>query len=80
GINAVTTGWRAVAGPKGMSEGQVRYWDEVFARMAQLPEWKQHLEQRQIENAYMNARDTRKLMDAEYAKFKNLLTELGLAK
>lgn len=80
GINAVTTGWRAVAGPRGMSEDQVRYWDGVFARMTQVPEWKQHLEQRQIENAYMNARDTRKLMDAEYAKFKNLLTELGLAK
>lgn len=80
GITAVTTGWRALAGPKGMSEDQIRYWDDVFARMAQLPEWTQYLEQRQIENAYLNARDTRKLMDAEYEKFKNLLTELGLAR
>ena len=80
GMNVVASGWRAAAGPKGLSEAQVRYWDGVFARLAQLPEWKQHLEQRQIENAYRNVRDTRKLMDAEYGKFKTLLAELGLAK
>lgn len=79
GINVAASGWRAMAGPRGMSEEQVSYWDAVFARLVQVPEWKQQLDRTQVENAYMNARDTRKLLDAEHAKFKGLLGELGLA-
>lgn len=80
GINAVTTGWRAVVGPKGMSEEQIRYWDGVFARMVQLPEWKQYLEKGQVENAYLNARDAGKRLDAEFKELSVVLRELGLAK
>lgn len=79
GIAAVTTNWRGVVGPKGMTEDQVRYWDEVFARLVQLPEWKQELDARLIENTYLNARDTKRLMDAENAEFSSFLNELGLA-
>lgn len=80
GINAVASNWRSVVGPPGMSEEQIRYWDIVFAKMVALPEWKQDMESRLVEYTYYNARDTRKLMDAEYAALAATLSDLGLAK
>lgn len=78
GIDAVSTNWRSLVGPKGMTEDQIRFWDDVFARMVQLPEWKQDLERRLIDNTYLNARDTHRLMETEYASLLSILTELGL--
>ena len=80
GIHAVASNWRSIIGPRGMSDEQVRYWDNVFARMVALPEWKQGLEAKLVEYTYYNARDTRKLMETEYAALAATLAELGLAK
>lgn len=80
GIASVSSNWRSMVGPRGMTEGQIAYWDEVFAKLVQLPEWKQDFEKRLIENTYFNARDTKKLMDIQYAELSKLLAELGLAK
>jgi putative tricarboxylic transport membrane protein len=78
GVNAVSSNWRSAVGPKGMTEDQIRFWDDVFARMVQLPEWKRDLEAKVIENTYLNARDTRKLMETEYAELASILGDLGL--
>ena len=80
GVTALSSNWRALVGPRGMTDDQVRYWDEVIAKMTQLPEWKLDLDAKLVENTYLNARDTRKLMDAEHAELTAILTELGLAK
>jgi putative tricarboxylic transport membrane protein len=80
GIRAVSANWRSIVGPRGLSEQQVLYWDEVFGRLARLPEWKQDLETKMVETTYLNSRDTRKRMDAEHAELTAVLTELGLAK
>jgi len=80
GIQAVASNWRSVVGPKGLSEEQVRYWDGVFSKMVALPEWRHDLEARLVEYTYYNARDTRKLMEAEYAVLAATLADLGLAK
>jgi len=80
GINAVASTWRSVLGPGGLSEEQVRYWDDVFGKLAMLPEWRQALEATLIEHTYFNSRDTRKLMETEYAALAATLTELGLAR
>ena len=79
GSDVVASGWRVIAGARGMSDAQVSYWDAVFARLVKLPEWKQQLDQTQVENVYMNASGTKKLLDAEHAKYRSLLGDLGLA-
>jgi len=52
----------------------------VFSKLVQLPEWKQGMEKKLVENTYLNARDTKKLMDTEYAELSKLLGDLGLAR
>ena len=80
GIASVSSNWRSVVGPRGMSEDQIAYWDDVFSKLVQLPEWKQDMEKKLVENTYLNARDTKKLMDTEYAELSKLLGDLGLAR
>ncbi len=80
GINAVASSWHSVVGPRGLSEDQVRYWDDVFGKLVALPEWRQEMEASLIEPTYFNSRDTRKLMEMEYAALAATLTDLGLAK
>jgi putative tricarboxylic transport membrane protein len=80
GINAVASNWRSIIGPRGLSEEQVRYWDDVFGKLAALPEWRQDLEARLVEHTYFNSRDTRNLMEKEYAVLAATLADLGLAK
>jgi tripartite-type tricarboxylate transporter receptor subunit TctC len=63
-----------------VNDEQIRYWDDVFAKMVQLPEWKQDLDAKLVENTYLNSRDTRKLMAEEYTNLTAVLSDLGLAK
>jgi len=38
------------------------------------------LAEHQLENDYRNSRDSKQFLDAEYAEYKTILGELGLAK
>ena len=80
GFAVVASNWRSVVAPKGLSDEQVRYWDEVLGKLAQLPEWKQELQAKLEEDSYMNSRDTRRYMTAQYAELGAILADLGLAK
>jgi putative tricarboxylic transport membrane protein len=80
GFNVVAANWRSVVGPRGLSDEQVRYWDDVFAKLTQLPEWKQELQAKLEEETYRNSRDTRRYMAAQYTELTAILTDLGLAK
>jgi len=80
GIDAVTTNWRAAIGPRGMTEDQVAYWNAVFAKLVQIPEWKEDMEKLLVTNLYLNSADTRRFLDAEYSAYGTFLTEVGLAK
>jgi len=43
-------------------------------------EWKQNLERSHAESEFLGSAETRKLMDADYVKLKEFLTELELVK
>jgi putative tricarboxylic transport membrane protein len=80
GVKVVSSNWRSVVGPKGMTDAQVRYWDGVFAKMVEQDEWKKDVEAKYFENTYLNGADTRKLMESQHAELTKVLRALGLAK
>jgi len=80
GYPVISANWRSVVGPKGLPEEQVRYWDEVFAKLSKLPEWKQSLDSEHMMNTYSNSRGTRELMDAQHQAMSATLADLGLVK
>lgn len=80
GIDVVIGQWRGVMAPPGLTSAQIAYWEEVFARMDKTSEWKAELRRLADDNEYMNSRDSRRFLDAEYEDMRRILTELGMAK
>ena len=80
GFDVVMEGWTIFMGPKGLTPAQVAYWEEVFARTVQHPEWKKYLEFNSWEWGYKNSRETLEYLKKDYEQSKALLTELKMAK
>ncbi|MCE9640929.1 MAG: tripartite tricarboxylate transporter substrate binding protein [Betaproteobacteria bacterium] len=80
GINVVAAFWRGVIGPKGMTPAQIAYWDAELARLAASDDWKKYLADHQLESDYRASREAKQFLEAEYAEYKTILGELGLAK
>jgi putative tricarboxylic transport membrane protein len=80
GVNAVVTNWRPVIGPKGLSAAQVAYWEGVFARVTATDEWKSSVESSGGVMQHMSSRELANYFDAQYAEFKVILSDLGLAR
>jgi putative tricarboxylic transport membrane protein len=80
GVPADSSSWRGLMGPKGMTPEQIAYWDKVFAAMVKTEDWKKDLDANFWDDAYANAKGASKRLDEEYAEYKAILTELGVAK
>ena len=80
GVNVEYATAQGVLGAKGMSAEQVGYWEGVLAKLSQDAEWKKLLARSYWEPAYMTAAEMKAYYDAEHAKLKAILAELGLAK
>lgn len=80
GINVEADTWRGIIGPKGMSNPQVTFWNDVIARMVATETWKKEVEKHHWAITYRNSSESSKFLDAEYQDLKSVLTELGLAK
>jgi putative tricarboxylic transport membrane protein len=80
GVNVVGAFWRGVIGPRGLTPAQIAFWDAELARLAASDEWKKYLDGNQLENDYRASRESKQFLEAEYAEYKAILGELGLAK
>jgi len=80
GFDVVIEGWTGFMGPKGLTPAQIAYWEDLFSRTVQHPEWKKYLEFNSWDWGYRNARDTAEYLRKDYEVSKALLTELGMAK
>ncbi len=80
GYDAVMPSFRMFIGAKGLDARQLRYWDGVFAKLAASDEWKKELAANEWQGSYMNSADSLKYLDAQARSYRNVLTELGLAK
>ncbi|MGZ8228268.1 MAG: tripartite tricarboxylate transporter substrate binding protein [Burkholderiales bacterium] len=79
GFDVVMEGWTVFMGPKNMPQQQVAYWEQVFAKSVQAPQWKQYLSQNAWIWGYKNSVETAAYLKRDYEQSKHLLTELGMA-
>jgi putative tricarboxylic transport membrane protein len=80
GVNAVVSNWRGVVGPRGMSPGQVAFWEGALAKAAATEEWKEAGRKLLLSEEFLASGDFRKYLDEQYAEVKALLTALELAR
>lgn len=80
GVNAVFDSWRGIVGPKGLTRDQVAYWDAIFKRITEDPEWRREATRNYVVNSYMNSSETDIYLDQQYKELEELLGALGLVK
>jgi len=80
GYDAVVSQWRILIGPKGMTQGQIAYWENVMRRMMEADDWKKELEENFWSSNYQTSAESRRFLARDHEDAKAFLTELGLAK
>ena len=80
GYDAVVSTWRCLIGPKGMTEGQIAFWEGVVRRVVESEDWKNELDVNFWNSAYMRSDETRKYMAQDVIGVKSFLAELGLTR
>ena len=79
-VDAIVANWRPIIGPKGWSPAQIAYWERVFGKLVATDEWKGEVARAGGVPHFMGSRELGDYFDSEYARFKTILTDLGLAK
>jgi putative tricarboxylic transport membrane protein len=80
GLPVVSGFWRGIIGPRGLTAEQITYWEQLLTRLVASAEWKEELRTHQLENAYMDSRDGTRFLQTQFAEYRTVLRELGLAK
>jgi putative tricarboxylic transport membrane protein len=80
GYNVLASDIRFVVAPKGLTEAQIAFWDDVFAKTAASDEWKKFESTNYSVPFYLDSKETAKYLDARYEQFRVVLTDLGIAK
>ncbi len=80
GVASAGSNWRAIIGARGLTAAQIAYWEAVFARAVQGEAWKKAIEDEGWDGGFMGSREFGKFLDAEYAEYRAILSDLGLAK
>lgn len=81
GIDArMTTNWRGVFAPPGVTAPQAAYWDDAFAKLVASADWKKMLDDNSTEGQFLRSREFASFLQAEYAVSRATLTDLGFAK
>ncbi len=79
GYDAVFANWRAIVAPKGISNDERAFWQNVCKESVQLDEFKKMLAPHLWVPNYMGSAETVKFMKNQYDLLQGLLVEVGLA-
>ena len=80
GVDVSFSSWRALIGPRGMTQEQLAYWESLVSRAVAQDEWKAALEKNGLTPAHMNSAATGKLFAQQAVQLREVLAELGLVK
>ena len=80
GLNVQLESWRAMLAPPGLTADHISYWEEVFAKVTQTPEWQSELQKNFWESDFRRSAEARKYLDEQYEELKAAMAALGLVK
>ena len=80
GMDVVVDNWLGIIGPKNMAPSQIAYWDNVTSTLIQTERWKKEIEKNDWTANYMDSKEAKAFLAAQYKEFKATLNGLGLTK
>lgn len=72
--------WRVAFGTRDIGRAQIAFWEEAFKRLLETDAWKKELIKRHQVSSFHSAADTRKFLEAEEARLRPIVNELGLVR
>jgi putative tricarboxylic transport membrane protein len=76
GYDVVSSNWRSVFGPRGLTAPQVAYWDAALAGLVQTPEWNEDIRKNDWVNNYLGSSASRAFFGAQYESLRGVLADL----
>lgn len=80
GIDGAFGHWRGLFGPKGMSAGQVKAWDDILSRVVKSKTWKEGIAKNGWDDAYMPSAEYKAFLQKEFVSFSETFQQLGIMK
>lgn len=80
GANFTYGSWRVAFGTRDIGRAQIAFWEEAFKRLLETDAWKNELVKRHQVSSFHSAADTRKFLEAEEARLRPIVNELGLVR
>ena len=80
GLDAVTTNWRSVMAPPGLSDADKKKLSDAVDKMAKSDAWKEILKQKGWDDAYMPADQFAGFLKNEQGRVAEIMKSLGLVK
>jgi putative tricarboxylic transport membrane protein len=80
GVDYVFDIWRGVMAPKGLSEGQIAYYEKAYADMVKEASWKKESEKLGWTDAYLGSKEFGAFLDEQNTAYSEILTDVGLKK
>jgi putative tricarboxylic transport membrane protein len=80
GVEVVYGSWRSIVGPKGLSTGQVAFWEGALRKVVDSADWKAELDRNFWGHFFMTGAELGKTIQRESKDMKDVLVDLGLAK
>jgi len=78
GIDSTFSSSMGIVAPKGISEEQVRFWEDLCRRMSRSAMWVQLAETNQSRPNFMGHRDAARFYEEEYQSMREIVARLGL--
>jgi putative tricarboxylic transport membrane protein len=78
GFDVTDSNWRWAGGAGGMTDDQISYWEDVFARTVETEQWKEFVQRNNAETTYLDRKDTVAFFERQEKVLGDLLNSLGL--
>lgn len=76
GYDAVSSNWRSVLAPRGLSPAQIAFWDDALSRLVRSPEWNEDVRKNFWVNNHLASKAARPYFTAQYDELRGILGEL----
>jgi len=80
GVDSVMALWRNLVAPKGLTNEQIAFWEDLLLKVSKSKQWQNELDINLWNETFMRSSETSKYLDEQYVVFNSLLTDVGLKK
>jgi putative tricarboxylic transport membrane protein len=80
GFDVIQDSWYVFLGPRAMTQPQIDFWDDVFARTVKTPEWTKFVADNGWDYGFMPSRETAAFLKKEHEEARIIMSDLGALK